>query len=106
MVSLVRTVDLVKKVFPTGDKKLEVLLAIETLRSQLKQPLTLSIMSILVFLNFSVKSIIYKLKLLVYFNTPEWYVDIVFVSIVFSFMFGVPFKDIMKALAEAWKARK
>ena len=91
---------LVKKILPDGDKKIQVLLAIEQLQTSVKQPLTLSILSILVYVVFAGKSIAYRIMMIVYFNTPEWWVDVVLVAIVFGFQFGVPFKDIIKAITE------
>ncbi len=96
-------IDLVKKVFPSGDKKLEVLLAIETLRTQIKQPILITALSLSVFWYFAIKSILFKLKLIVYFNTPEWRFDAVLVIIVFSFVYGVKFKD---AIKEAFGSKK
>lgn len=99
-------IKLVTKAVPDADKKLEILLAIEQARTGLKQPLALSIIAILFSLNYIVKSIIYKLKLLVYFNTPEWYTDVVFVAVIFSFMFGVPFKDVIGVIRNYIKEKR
>ena len=99
-------IDLVKKLFPSADKRLEVLLAIETLRTRIKQPILITLLSLSVFWYFAIKSIIFKIKLIVYFNTPEWYFDATLVLIAFSFVYGVPFKDIVKAGLQERKERK
>ena len=96
-------IDLVKKLFPSGDKKLEVLLAIETLRTRIKQPILITLLSLSVFWYFAIKSIIFKIKLIVYFNTPEWYFDATLVLAVFSFVYGIAFKDMVKS---AFQSRK
>ena len=96
-------IDLVKKLFPSGDKRLEVLLAIEALRSKLKQPILITLLSLSVFGYFGIKSILFKLKLVVYFNTPEWYFDAVLVLAMFSFVYGIAFKDMVKS---AFQSRK
>lgn len=89
-------IDIVNKLISDANKKLEVLLAIETLRSGLKQPFLITALSLSVFWYFAIKSIVFKLKLIVYFNTPEWYFDATMVLAVFSFVYGVAFKDLVK----------
>ena len=92
-------ISLLMKIVPEG-KKQEVLLAIETLRSNSRQPLTLSIIAILQLLIWQGKSIFYRIMKIVYFGTYEWWVDVVFFAAMISFLFGIPFITLMKALKD------
>ena len=97
-------VELIDKLIPDATKKIEALVAIETVRARVKQPWAISAISILFCLNFIVKSIWFKLKLLVYFNTVEMWVDVVFAAAVVSFLFGIPFKDLIKTIRN-WRQK-
>ena len=90
--------DLVKKLFPDGNKKIEALQTIELARAAARQPLALSIIAILQLLIFQGKSIAYRLMKIVYFNTPEWWTDVVIMLAIISFLFGVPFEKLLKPI--------
>jgi len=92
-------VNLLMKVLPEG-KKQEVLLAIETIRAKSKQPLTISIIAILQLLIFQGKSIFYRIEKIVYFNTTEWWIDVILMAMIFSFLFSIPFSEVIKALKD------
>ena len=70
----------------------------ETLRAKSRQPLALSIMAISQLFIWQGKSIFYRINKIVYFNTYEWWVDVVFLAGMISFLFGIPFVTLMKAL--------
>jgi len=91
---------LIDKILPDGTTKLQVKLAIEEARSKLKQPLAMSIFSIAVLLIYQGKCITYRLMKIVYFNTVEFWVDVFLIAAVISFLFGIPFKDWVKAVFE------
>jgi len=90
-------ISLVDKLLPDGTAKLQVKLAIEEARSKLKQPLTLSIIAVLWILIYQGKAIIYRIQKIVYFNTYEWWVDVVILAVILGFLFSVPFSELLKA---------
>lgn len=94
-------IKLVNKLFPDGDAKLKVLLALEEGKNKLKQPLTISILSISVYYVWVGKSVFYRLNQIVYFNTIEFWIDVLIMAMVFSFQLGIPFKDFVKALTDS-----
>ena len=91
--------NLLMKILPEG-KKQEVVLAIETLRTKVKQPLALSIIAILWVLIYQGKAITYRIQKIVYFNTYEWWVDVVILAVILGFLFSIPFGEIIKALKD------
>jgi len=89
-------ISLLMKILPEG-KKQEVLLAIETIRAKSKQPLALSIIAILWVLIYQGKAIAYRIQKIVYFDTSEWWIDVVVLAVILGFLFSVPFIEIVKA---------
>ena len=92
-------ISLLKKILPEGSSQ-EVFLAIETIRAKSKQPLTISIIAILQLVIFQGKSIFYRIEKIVYFNTTEWWTDVILMAMIFSFLFSIPFSEAIKALKD------
>jgi len=88
-------IQLLIKILPEG-KSQEVILAIETLRTKIKQPLTLSIIAILWVLIYQGKAITYRIMKIVYFDTYEWWIDVVLLAVILGFLFSVSFTEIVK----------
>jgi len=90
------------KLVPNGNKKLLAKVELVRLLSDLKQPITLSILTVMFYLVFQLKAIFMDSYLL-----SDWfYIDLTFLILSLSFYFGVPFKTLLKAIKDFSKQKK
>jgi len=100
--SLIDFFDRLIDLIPDGNKRKEFELEFARIMAGLKQPIVLSILTILFYLVFQTKTIIVDSYLL----STMFYIDLTFAVIAISFQFGVAYKDIIKLIKHFSKKKK
>ena len=97
-----KVIDIIDDLIPDSDKKNQVKLLVIQELSKLKSRLVISIMTVLVYLVFQVKTLIIDN----YLYSDMFYIDLVLMALVMSFQFSIPFKDLLKAINNFLKKKK
>ena len=87
---------IIDDVLPDGDKKVLAKLEIAKLSAKLKNPLVVSLLTLMAYLVFQYKAIFVT----DYLYSDFFYIDLTLMALVFSFQFGIPFKTLVGTIKD------